>query len=219
MSEKSMFFHCDNCGVLCRESETYCHNCGTSFVDVVYADDGEYLSDGVSCHDARNYISHNIDRYFDLFKSKPENKLYISKNFAAIFLGPFWFLFRKMYKLYFILYAINLVLCFISGVIVYFSTSSLMNILYTYNFEAQANLAAPYLFKLIFIYWFTFLVVSFVFWAVCGLFGDSLYHKEVYKSIREGYKGGVNAAPAIFIPLGTVSGFSLIFELFFLFII
>jgi hypothetical protein len=41
-------------------------------------------------------------RCLKLFKTKGHKSLFISRNIPAIFLGPFWFLYRRMYVLAFV---------------------------------------------------------------------------------------------------------------------
>lgn len=221
MEEKKLYFHCNNCGVLCRDGETYCHNCGESFIKAIYEDGEDFLAEEVTCKEAREYISHNTDRYIDIFNKKSEDKVYVSKNFASIFLSPFWYLYRRMFKYFFIMFAINVALCVVAGVVIYFCTEPMRNqitqlslilsevieegeIVYgaaqTHSYEMTQYLRL--ILNVTLIYNFTFAGVSIVHWLVCGLFGDCLYQKQVYKSVRNGRSGGVSVLPAILIPLG-----------------
>ena len=51
-------------------------------------------------------LTYGTRRYLKLFRTKGHASLFISRNIPAIFLSPFWFLYRRIYGLAFILPAI-----------------------------------------------------------------------------------------------------------------
>lgn len=44
-----------------------------------------------------NSLSYSTRQYLKLFKNKGHKPIFISRNIPAIFLGPIWFLYRRMY--------------------------------------------------------------------------------------------------------------------------
>lgn len=57
----------------------------------------------------------NTEYYLDKFERYQSNQNFASWNWAAFFLGMFWILYRKLYKLAGILFAINLLSVFLIG--------------------------------------------------------------------------------------------------------
>ena len=51
-------------------------------------------------------LSFGTRRYVKLFRTKGHKSLFISRNIPAIFLGPLWFLYRRLYVLAFVFPAI-----------------------------------------------------------------------------------------------------------------
>ncbi len=47
-------------------------------------------------------LTYSTRRYIKLFRKKRYKPLFISRNIPAIFLGPFWFLYRRLYALAFL---------------------------------------------------------------------------------------------------------------------
>ncbi|MCP5322530.1 MAG: DUF2628 domain-containing protein [Candidatus Paracaedibacteraceae bacterium] len=46
---------------------------------------------------SENSLSYGTRQYLKLFKNKGHKPIFISRNIPAIFLGPIWFLYRRMY--------------------------------------------------------------------------------------------------------------------------
>lgn len=131
MADKEMYFHCDHCGVLCRQSATYCNNCGASFVKVegdgVKLELDNELEEGVSYSEARTFIDKNPDRFISVFQKNKGKKWFVSLNLPALFLTPFWILYRKMYKNFALYIGGSFVSVIISMLIVYLCTFSMRN--------------------------------------------------------------------------------------------
>ena len=129
MEDKELFFHCDNCGVLCRQTATYCNSCGKSFVKVdsdgITLELDNELEEGVTYSDARRFIEKNPDRFMDVFKKNKGKKVFFSLNLPALFIAPYWLLYRKMYKNFIICLAGSLVFTLLVTLIVYLCTFSL----------------------------------------------------------------------------------------------
>ncbi len=108
---------CPNCGAECPPNSLVCHDCGEKFglstallgaqqgftIDNDYflrgvdADPNDNI-DGVSARDAATYIQMRSSRYIPKFiRMSAENKK-LSWNWAAFFLSPLWFFYRKLYK-------------------------------------------------------------------------------------------------------------------------
>jgi hypothetical protein len=51
-------------------------------------------------------LTYGTKRYIKLFRTKGHKSLFISRNIPAIFLGPLWFLYRRMYVFAFVFPAI-----------------------------------------------------------------------------------------------------------------
>lgn len=48
-------------------------------------------------------LTYGTKQYLKLFRTKGHKPLFISRNISAIFLGPLWFLYRRMYTLAFVI--------------------------------------------------------------------------------------------------------------------
>ncbi|MCH5169922.1 MAG: DUF2628 domain-containing protein [Oscillospiraceae bacterium] len=98
------------------------------------------LEDGVSTADAATYINKNSQTYLHKFFKRKSGKR--TFNFAAFFFGPYWFIYRKMYKLGAIFIAITLVLAIIPMLIPQYShmQKELNSIAQEYqNFDATST--------------------------------------------------------------------------------
>jgi hypothetical protein len=48
--------------------------------------------------ESEEWLTYGTRRYVKLFKTKGHKSLFISRNIPAVFLGPLWFLYRRMYS-------------------------------------------------------------------------------------------------------------------------
>jgi len=223
MSDKEMFFHCDNCGVLCRQDATYCSNCGKSFVKVVDGDgvnlelDNE-LDEGVTYTDARRFIDSHPERFIDVFRKNKGKKWFLSLNLPALFIAPYWLLYRKMYINFLACLGGSTVFSLITQVIVYlctFSTRNKITELSAYLTEHLGTTDLTYMEKLellssgsdlyydlnlfeklssnlLVTYVIWFLISSLLFSVMFSLSCDCLYRNFVVNGVRNKKDGGVS---------------------------
>lgn len=109
---------CPSCGAGCPPDSLVCPDCGTSFGAVgrafygagqdfnvdgsfffngVKADPDETI-DGVKARDAAAYVQTRTVRYIPKFIAMSRKNQKLGWNWAAFFLSPLWFFYRKMYK-------------------------------------------------------------------------------------------------------------------------
>lgn len=81
---------CENCGTMCEREVTVCANCGYEFKEATL--------DGMRVTDIAAYVDKNGSRYMDIFRKNEGKRTFIHTNWAAFFLGIYWFFYRKMYK-------------------------------------------------------------------------------------------------------------------------
>lgn len=101
------FIICDSCGTKCEKTDTYCKKCSNTLPD--WKELERPVIDGIDDEALEKYVEHNVDYYKEKFK-KPTPKRFIQLNFAAWFIGPFWYFYRRMYKAAFIYLGVTVVL-------------------------------------------------------------------------------------------------------------
>ncbi len=87
---------CNNCGATCEINASYCRNCSQDFPKVSI--DDEQIIDAIPNNELKEFIGKNSDYYFKKFSKIKDSKLNLQLNFSALFFGPIWFFYRKMYK-------------------------------------------------------------------------------------------------------------------------
>lgn len=86
---------CSNCGKKCKETESYCRNCGEPVVKVV--DTYGAPIDGIELAKWEEFIGEGADNFIKDFRKNEGKKIFTSGNFGAFVFGQLWFLYRKMY--------------------------------------------------------------------------------------------------------------------------
>lgn len=81
---------CENCGTMCERDVSFCPNCGEEFKEATL--------DGMRVTDIASFVDKNGARYMEIFRKNEGKKRFIHTNWAAFFLGIYWFFYRKMYK-------------------------------------------------------------------------------------------------------------------------
>ena len=103
---KEKFIICDNCGSKCDINDTYCKSCSQTLSHSNCFD--EQIICGIENSELKSYIGKKSNYYIEKF-SKKKGKWFIQLNFAALFFGPIWFFYRKMYKFAMIYFAVFVV--------------------------------------------------------------------------------------------------------------
>ena len=108
--------HCASCGKQVDKSDPFCYNCGQrqenpdykteSVIGSIpdYNDHGEAI-DGVRVRDIVAVVKTNSQRFLNKFRSQKK----ISWNWGAFFFGPYYLMFRKMYRPGILVMAMNLI--------------------------------------------------------------------------------------------------------------
>ncbi len=89
---------CDNCGAECDINASYCRKCSQPFPASSNSVSSPVV-EGVEDKKLREFIGQKYEYYFKKFKKIPDDKFRIQFNGAALFFGPVWFIYRKMYKI------------------------------------------------------------------------------------------------------------------------
>lgn len=218
MTNKEMYFRCENCGALCKSDATYCSSCGESFAkfnndSVIEAD--EFVADGVTFKAAKEYMQVKTERFLDVFKKNKDKKLFISLNLPALFISSYWMLYRKMYKHFALFLLLDFAVALVVALIVYlctfsirneiaelsvivaealgtsdYSTSDIYSIMGSHGYEVMTLFQLQRQIKIIFnvCYWISCFVVR----LGVGLFADCLYRQQVVNGVLKRKKGGVS---------------------------
>ena len=100
--------HCNNCGLDNEPGAPFCHRCGAPLNPIPFGNMG-YNPFGAGFEDQNEkigehtvgelslYVRTNVSKFLDKFR-KIENGKNGSFNWAAFIFGPFWYFYRKMYK-------------------------------------------------------------------------------------------------------------------------
>lgn len=111
MSENTR--RCENCGEVCKITDSFCRSCYASLKTKPEEECTETVS-GVSSSEWKKMFQKNEARYYEIFKSNEDKKVFVHTNWAAAFLGIFWYFYRRMY-LYGILWMTMICLLFPVG--------------------------------------------------------------------------------------------------------
>lgn len=113
MSEERKFY-CPNCNATYSVGTKTCRSCGSTL------ETGEQLAkanilNGMPLEDWHTFIGKNSSDYIDVFKKNETKHLFFSFNVFAFIFGPYWMVYRKMYKYALIYYVLTIVftLCFL----------------------------------------------------------------------------------------------------------
>ena len=99
---------CESCGAKCDKNDVYCKSCSQPIANSVKS--YEPVICGIDNIELREFIGKNSDYYFKKFtKAKGKDK-FIQLNVPALLFGPYWFFYRRMYKMAIIYAVITLVL-------------------------------------------------------------------------------------------------------------
>ena len=90
----SNVIQCEKCGATCNLKDGFCKKC---WAQLPGAED--YILDGMGQTDLEDFIDKNSKRYIDVYKKNQGKKMFLNINWAAMFFGVNWMLYRKMYKL------------------------------------------------------------------------------------------------------------------------
>ncbi len=87
---------CPNCGGMVVGGDTYCRTCKSPLEAPVPIEVA--MLEGRRVSDWHMFIDKNSSRYVDIFSQNEGKKLFWHMNWAALFFGLYWLLYRKMYK-------------------------------------------------------------------------------------------------------------------------
>ncbi len=90
--------YCPKCHAACSPQATFCYSCYTSLgeeADAIPA--GEESINGVRVMELSLMIERNGSRYLKIFRKNEQKRAFLHTNWAAFFLGIYWFFYRKMY--------------------------------------------------------------------------------------------------------------------------
>ena len=225
MDDKKLYFHCENCGVLCRKDAPYCQSCGESFSkpsddsSVVFETD-EVIADGVTYKDAKEFMQVRTDRFLTVFEKNRDKKLFFSLNLPALFIPGYWLLYRKMYKQFALYQLFEIIFCAAVFGIVYLCTFNIRNEINEYalvlyeafgtkdlnNVDASV-LLSDYNFQLFRYYELQSLMkTTYNIWYYISLvlirigftsIADCLYRQQVVYGVRARKQGGVSLISAL----------------------
>ena len=188
--------HCGNCGLafVGGEEENAQAQQGAPFMGGavppymfgVYMDENDTV-DGYKVGDIAAYVRTGSPRYVGKFKKMSEKGRKISWNWAAFFVSPFWFFYRKMYKL-----GIAFLLIAITGLLVLSVPSDQFTAVYEQHYEQliSEDLSVEEYNEIMQELEQPAIQVSAISGALalmqvfCGLFGDYFYKKQTFSQIE-----------------------------------
>ena len=95
---------CPNCGSECHSNAVICVNCGVAFGPAYQAGNAAQLLgisenetiEGIKAADIALYVKANVLKFLNIFRNMERNNKR-TFNWAAFFLGPVWFFYRRIY--------------------------------------------------------------------------------------------------------------------------
>lgn len=203
--------YCTFCGTQIDKSAPFCYSCGNKQDNPEYGaesmlgstpaynDNGETI-DGVRVSDIVAVVKTNVQRFLGKFKSQSR----ISWNWGAFFFGPYYLMFRKMYRPGILVMALNLIVSLVVNGLYIEQLSAVVSFVSSEQFMAmRTNPTTEFLNE------FTAVVtdampamlilssLNFLISFVLALIADSLYRNRVMDIIKKYEKNSKAEAEAI----------------------
>lgn len=188
---------CQNCGYVSEKGSCFCQKCGKSLQPSnQYVNQNEFntsgiggenpffvtnnidkdeLIDGERTENIAKFVGYNALRYLRIFKRQAGTKKKISWNWLGFLLPEFWLASRKCYPQAILLGFYNVLTT------VLFNISGINNYMSAYMETGVVPNIAPNTFFLLSALSIVSLVISVFF----GIFGDYIYKKKVFSSIKQ----------------------------------
>lgn len=108
---------CEHCGATCNLKDGYCKNCWKKLP--CDNEQSDFIIDGIGQSEWEKFIDKNADRYIDVYKKNEGRKWFLHINWAAMFFGLNWMLYRKMNKITFISYFVFALLSVVLSILLF----------------------------------------------------------------------------------------------------
>ncbi len=187
--------HCGNCGLAFvggeennaqqEQAPPFTGAAVPPYMFGVYMDENDTV-DGHKVGDIAAYVRTGSPRYVEKFRKMSEKSRKISWNWAAFFVSPFWFFYRKMYKA-----GIAFLLIMLTGALVLSVPADRFNTVYEQHYEEllSEDLSDERYYEIMEELKVPAMQTTAISGAMtllqffCGLYGDFLYKKQAFAEI------------------------------------